>query len=176
MTPLFSLRLVELSDAEPMLDYLERNREYHAPWSPVPPPDFFTLEHQRARLRSSVARRETGTEFRFGIFDSNDPKYLIGHINLTAIERGVYQNGRFGYSVDGERRNSGVMTSALARAVRFAFDELDLHRVEANVIPRNIASRRVLEKCGFDLIGRSPRMLCIAGVWEDHDMFAKLVD
>ena len=73
-------------------------------------------------------------------------------------------------------RGRGVATHALAALLRIAFDELRLHRVQAAVMPRNTPSIRVVEKCGFALIGLSPRYLCINGVWEDHLLFATTVE
>lgn len=174
------LRPLEVSDAAAVTDYLLRNREPHGPWSPIPPVGFFTEEFQRNRLAISCELRAGGYEYRFGIFvaaSGGGPHSLLaGVINLNAIERGVFLNGRFGYSVDTAHGGRGLMTMSLAAVAGFAFGELGLHRLEANIMPRNAASRRVLEKCGFSRVGYSPRMLMINGVWEDHEMWARLAD
>jgi len=68
------------------------------------------------------------------------------------------------------------MTRALAGAVRFAFDELKLHRVEAACMPNNLASIRVLERNGFQREGLARRYLKINGVWQDHLLYATLAD
>jgi ribosomal-protein-alanine N-acetyltransferase len=60
------------------------------------------------------------------------------------------------------------MTEAVAAVVTQAFTTLGLHRIEANAMPRNAASRRVLARLGFDEEGVSRHYLKIAGVWEDH--------
>ena len=70
--------------------------------------------------------------------------------------------------------NKGYATQAVAAVVRYAFETLRLHRIEANIMPRNKASRRVAEKCGFREEGASPRYLKINGVWEDHIHMALL--
>ena len=57
---------------------------------------------------------------------------------------------------------------AVAMMVEYAFQELRLHRIEANVMPRNRASLRVLEKNGFENEGLAKRYLQINGEWEDH--------
>ena len=65
--------------------------------------------------------------------------------------------------------STGVMvTEALRRLVEIAFHDLLLHRLEANIMPRNIPSLRVAEKVGFRSEGLSPRYLQVDGVWEDH--------
>jgi ribosomal-protein-alanine N-acetyltransferase len=56
--------------------------------------------------------------------------------------------------------------------LHFAFEALGLHRVEISIIPRNQASRRVVEKLGVRFEGVAERFLEIDGVWEDHARFA----
>ena len=165
------VRLIDQADAEALTAYLVRNREPHRPWSPIPPEGFFTLEFQRFRLRRVAELQREGREFRFGIFTGADRSHLIGTISLGAIERGVFQNGRLGYSTDADYMGRGVMTAGVRHVLGDAFGPLGLHRVEANVMPRNIPSRRVMQKCGFTKIGFSPKMVMINGVWEDHDMY-----
>ena len=55
---------------------------------------------------------------------------------------------------------------------RSAFEELGLHRVQISIIPRNTASRRVVEKLGIRDEGIAERYLEINGVWEDHIRYA----
>jgi ribosomal-protein-alanine N-acetyltransferase len=55
---------------------------------------------------------------------------------------------------------------------RHAFEELELHRLQVAIIPRNAASRRVAEKLGLRDEGTALRYLEIAGVWEDHVRYA----
>jgi ribosomal-protein-alanine N-acetyltransferase len=52
--------------------------------------------------------------------------------------------------------------------LRLAFEELKLHRVEVAIVPRNKASRRVVEKLGLREEGIAKDYLQIRGSWEDH--------
>ncbi len=171
-----TLRFLEVADAELVADYQRRNRHFHRQWSPIPPPDYFTPQFHRRMLQQTVERREREEEFRFGIFSDQPDPLLIGRINLVAIERGAFQNGRLGYSIDAKHRNSGIMTAMLKNVMGFGFGYLRLHRIEANIMPRNEASRRVLQKCGFRHIGYSPKMLLINGQWEDHELYMALAE
>ncbi|MFR2405064.1 MAG: GNAT family N-acetyltransferase, partial [Eubacterium callanderi] len=54
------------------------------------------------------------------------------------------------------------------KGIETAFGPLGLHRIEANIIPRNRASLRVAEKLHFRNEGLSSKYLKINGVWEDH--------
>ena len=56
--------------------------------------------------------------------------------------------------------------------MRFAFEELRLHRLQIAIIPRNRPSRRVVEKLGLRLEGMAERYLEINGTWEDHLRYA----
>ena len=58
--------------------------------------------------------------------------------------------------------------------VQFAFNVVNLHRIEAYVSPKNIASVKVLEKANFKREGLLRELLYINGSWEDHYMYALL--
>jgi ribosomal-protein-alanine N-acetyltransferase len=64
------------------------------------------------------------------------------------------------------------MPESLVILSQFAFDELHLHRIQISIIPRNSASRRVVEKLGIRDEGIAARYLEINGVWEDHVRYA----
>lgn len=162
---------MELSDAQALLDYHVRNRDHLSPWTPVVPSGFFEIGYQQKRLEHYWELLRRSEEFRFGVFDG--PKLCAG-INLTAVEYGAFQNGRLGYSVDAEHTGKGLATEYIGKVCTYAFDKLNLHRLEANVMPRNIGSQKVLLKCGFSRVGYSPQMIEIAGKWEDHEMFARV--
>ncbi len=70
----------------------------------------------------------------------------------------------------------GLGTAAVAAMVAYAFDDLNLHRVEAACVPDNTASRRVLEKTGFRLEGQARAYLKINGAWADHLLFGVVND
>lgn len=174
--PLFSdykLSLLDSNHIQQVTDYYTRNYNYHKEWSPVPLPDFFTLEFQTNKYKTYKVLNSVDKEYKFVILAED---LVVGIISLTAIERGVFQNGRFGYSIDKEHAGQGVMTAAINALVRYAFTELFLHRLEANIMPRNIRSKRVLEKCGFQKFGFSPKYLLINNTWEDHDNYMILAE
>jgi ribosomal-protein-alanine N-acetyltransferase len=56
--------------------------------------------------------------------------------------------------------------------LQFAFETLRLHRIEVAIIPRNMASRRVMEKLGMRTEGVALGYLEINGEWEDHVRYA----
>ena len=68
------------------------------------------------------------------------------------------------------------MTEALRAAIGYAFGDLGLHRLKANIQPENIASIALVRRLGFQREGFSPRYLRINGEWRDHERWALLSD
>nr|WP_281170156.1 GNAT family N-acetyltransferase [Paenibacillus pinihumi] len=102
------------------------------------------------------------------MYKQEEPGRIIGMIALSNIVRGPFQSCYLGYRLDQGEVNQGFMTESLARVIRYAFDELRLHRIEANIMPRNSASLKMVEKLGFSSEGLARKYLKINGIWEDH--------
>jgi ribosomal-protein-alanine N-acetyltransferase len=97
---------------------------------------------------------------------------IIGTINLSQIFRGGFQNAYLGYYVGAKYAGQGYMTEALQLVLRFTFEHLKLHRLEANIQPGNIASIALVKRAGFIREGYSRRYLKICGRWRDHERWA----
>ncbi|MCZ6532673.1 MAG: GNAT family protein [SAR324 cluster bacterium] len=167
------LRPLEAEDAPRLLQYVLENKEWLAPWEPAHPPSYFTMEGQRSILRNCEEDRRNDSGVLLGIFERSDGDGLLrGRVSVSGIVRGIWQNGFVGYSIAAARTKRGYMTEALQRVVQFGFEDLELHRLQASIVPRNKASLRVLEKSDFRYEGRALRYLQINNVWEDHDLFA----
>jgi ribosomal-protein-alanine N-acetyltransferase len=117
------------------------------------------------RCSARQRERQLGTAYGFGIFASGD---FAGEINLTAVQRGPFQSAYVGYWIDEKHAGNGYMPEAVVVLAQLAFDDLHLHRIQISIIPRNAASRRVVEKLGIRDEGVAVRYLEINGVWEDH--------
>jgi ribosomal-protein-alanine N-acetyltransferase len=169
------LRLPEQRDAEAWLDLVVRNRDHFRPYEPRRPPSYFTIGGQREQIAAAKRQAHLGERFEFGIFEIGS-RALVGRISLGGVARGALQQAYLGYGIDIEHGGRGYATQAVHDAVRYAFDELDLHRVQAAVVPENIASARVLQKCGFREEGLARRYLFLDGQWKDHRMFARTSD
>lgn len=166
------------ADRDEFVALRQASRAHLTPWDPIPPsgldlysPEAFDRELEACdtprEQRWLVIERETGA--------------IAGRIALGAIERGVFLNGRFGYWIGGAFEGRGLMTEALTLAVSHSFRPLErgglgLHRVCANILPRNARSRALLERVGFVKEGYSERYLQIGGVWEDHERWALTIE
>ena len=169
------LRLPTKEDAEAFLDLVLRNREHFRPYEPRRPASYFTLGGQRDQVAAAQRQAEAGERFEFGIWTRNGGT-LVGRISLGGISRGALQNAYLGYGIDIDHGGRGYATQAVKLATRVAFEDLGLHRVQAAVVPENVASARVLLKVGFREEGLARRYLFLDGQWKDHRMFALTVD
>ena len=122
-----------------------------------------------ARCSARERERELGSGFGFGIFVGGR---FCGEINLNSIQRGPFQNAYIGYWMDEAAAGNGYTPEAVVVLCKFAFEEIGLHRVQISIIPRNSASRRVVEKLALRSEGVAERYLEINGTWEDHIRFA----
>lgn len=101
---------------------------------------------------------------------------IAGAVNLSQIFYGVFQNAYLGYYIGAEFAGKGLMSEAIDLTLRFAFTNLKLHRVEANVQPHNLASIAVLRKNNFTKEGFSRKYLKIGGRWRDHERWAIIAE
>ena len=162
--------------ASAVRDYGLRSREFQAPWDPVRPADFWDLPVVAARLAGQVSDGEHHSALCLCLTLKDDPERVIGVANLRNIVRGALMGCHLGYGLAPDALGHGYMTEAVRRTLVVAFCELGLHRVEANIIPRNVRSLAVVERAGFIREGFSARYLRIAGKWEDHIRFARIND
>ena len=168
------IRLRTLTE-EDYADWYEvrvRCRAWLVPWEPRPDGSPTTPEDRASFVARCAARereRQMGTGYGFGIFVEGR---LAGEITLSSIQRGPFQNGFVGYWVDEALAGNGLAPEATVVVLRFAFEELALHRIEVAIVPRNSASRRVVEKLELRQEGVAERYLEIDGRWEDHVRYA----
>ncbi len=158
-----AIRPVEASDQEVFLAAVHRSRSLHGAWV-APPRDADAF----ARY---VERFTPPAHFGFVVFDAKSGE-LAGAINLTNIVRGAFQSGYLGYFGFSGFEGQGYMKAGLRAVVRKAFQDIGLHRLEANIQPGNLSSIGLVQACGFTLEGYSPAYLKIAGRWRDHERWA----
>lgn len=167
------LRILTPENAEELLNYYERNKEYLEPFEPSRDNKFYTLESQKNDLIESYKQYLNGTGLSFGIFIKDK---FIGKIKVSNIVMGVFKNAFIGYSIDEDEQGKGYMKEAVKLATSYCFEDIGLHRIEATTLVDNLKSQAVLRNCGFNEIGTSEKYLFINGEWRDHKIFCKLND
>ena len=162
--PQVYLRPLTASDEEELLAITNESRGFHSPWlSPPTTAPAFAAYLQRTMQADFEAR-----------LVCHDDGRILGALNLSQIVRGNFRSAYLGYWVGVRYAHQGYMTRAMHLLLAFAFRELNLHRIEANIQPGNASSIKLVERCGFRLEGFSPRYLKIRNRWRDHQRWAML--
>lgn len=167
------LRLATEQEAKLVLDYFVRNRAHLAPWEPAPPTSFYTEAFWLERLAHFRRERAAGTSARFHMFEKPSGR-VIGSIGISNVVRGCFHSAHLGFGLDASREGQGVMREALEAVIGWCWDELGLHRLEANHQPQNLKSAALLRRLGFTPIGYARDYLLIDGKWVDHVLNQRL--
>ncbi|MEA2710097.1 MAG: [ribosomal protein S5]-alanine N-acetyltransferase [Phycisphaerales bacterium] len=161
------IRRPTADDCAEFIALMQASAAFHHPWGEYPKTVESFAEYLSGRQSPGadgflICVRESGA--------------IAGVVNLNAIVRGYFDSAFLGYYVGAPFARRGFMTEGLKQVTKFAFEELKLHRVEANIQPGNAASIALARKCGFRYEGFSPRYLKILGEWRDHERWALLAD
>ncbi|WP_207947042.1 GNAT family protein [Actinomadura sp. 7K507] len=157
------VRQVRAEDAARFVELAGLSSGLHRPWVNLPASaeefrEYLARFDQVAAVGMVVCRREGGD--------------LAGTVNINRIVRGSYQRGVLGYAAFLPFAGRGYLTEGVGLAVRYAFEQLKLHRVEADIQPGNAASIKLVRRLGFRREGFSPGFIKIDGVWRDHERWA----
>ncbi len=171
--PRVYIRPPQIADQRVWLALRRDSRAFLEPYEPAWPHDALTPVAFRRRLRRMQNEWQSESTYGFFIFD-RETDDLLGGITIANVRRGVIQSATVGYWIGAPHKRRGYMFEGLLLCLDFAFNSLDLHRVEAACLLNNAPSRGLLEKCGFRHEGQAREYLCIAGKWQDHETFAIL--
>ncbi len=161
------MRRVRRADAAELIALNRENVAYHAPWEKGFTDQMgFDAWFERGLTGPHVSL--IGREARTGA--------VVGVVNVNEIVMRLLRSAYVGYWGYAHTGGRGLMTEALQIAVRVAFDEFGLHRVEANIQPGNTRSIALVQRAGFTKEGYSPRYLFLDGAWRDHERWALLAD
>jgi ribosomal-protein-alanine N-acetyltransferase len=167
------LRLAEPGDGAALAAAYDRNRDHLAPWDPERPDEFYDAGWQEDQLKAVLAEHVVGRQVPLLLVA--DGGEVVGRLNIANVVRGAFQSADLGYWLDGAHTGRGLMSAAVAAAVMHARDALGLHRLAASTLPHNAASQAVLVRNGFERYGAAPRYLRIAGRWQDHVLFQRIL-
>jgi len=165
-------RLLTVDDAPVLSELLRRSRAFLAPWQPLRPDSFYTLEGQQESVAQALLQHEVGNSLPLVIIDHR--AQVVGMITLQSIIRGAFQSCSVGYWLAENAQGQGLATQALREAVHLAFHDLRLHRVQAETLVHNLRSQRVLDRLDFARYGLAPAYLRIAGQWQDNLLYQLL--
>ena len=149
------------------------SHDFLTPWEPTWAADHLSRKAFTNRVYWAQRAITQGTALPLFLIRRED-QALIGAITLDNIRRGPAQAGTLGYWVACAAARQGFMREAIEATTHYAFNTLDLSRLEAACLPENKASRGVLEKSGFKYEGVAQSYLQIDGRWRNHVLYANL--
>lgn len=167
------LRQPRWADFEDWGNLRRRNRDFLSPWEPDWSEAHLSRNSYRARLASYTRMVEQGTGYPFHIFAGADLR-LVGACNITQVQGAPSQSAKLGYWIGEEHSRQGFARAAIRAALKYCFDDLGLHRVEAAVQNTNTPSINLLSALGFAFEGTARSYLKINGRWRDHEIYSRL--
>jgi [ribosomal protein S5]-alanine N-acetyltransferase len=167
-----TLRLLHRDDGPALAAAYHRDREHLEPWEPARPAAFYEAAYHAARIPVQLLEHLNGRSTPFVLTRGAD---VVGRVTLSDVVRGSFCNAHLGYWLASDLTGRGVMTAAVEAVAVHARDDLGLHRLQAATLLHNTASQRVLDRTGFARIGTAPQYLRIAGRWQDHALFQRIL-
>ena len=167
----YTVRPLEHSDAEALAAAYDRNRAHLDPWDPVRPSHFYTVEGQQEAVARQLSLVEGGLLATWVLVHDVE---VVGRVSLNNLVRGVLASATVGYWVDHRHTRRGLASALVEHACADAL-RMGLHRVESGTMLHNVASQRVLLRAGFSQYGMAPKFLFIAGAWQDHRLYQRIL-
>ena len=157
----------QAGDEETFLAAMRDSVGLHSPWVSAP--------KDHAAWQRYMKRLERENEAGFLVKRIHDGA-LCGVVNLNVITYEALCSAYVSYFGVVDKAEKGYMKEGLSQVIHHAFEQLGLHRLEANIQPGNLASIALAQSTGFQYEGFSPRYLKISGEWCDHERWAVLAD
>jgi ribosomal-protein-alanine N-acetyltransferase len=151
----------------------QASRDFLVPWEPEWAEDHLTRKAFTNRVYWAQRSITAGSALPLFLF-LRDSETLLGAITLDNVQRGPAQTGTLGYWIGEKHARKGYMAEAIGAVTHYAFNDLDLSRLQAACLAENTASRKLLESCGFKYEGVAQAYLQINGRWRNHVLYASL--
>ena len=164
---LVTIRPPEKGDAEDIYKNITRDVAMNTfiPWP-------YSIQDARDFIKLSKKNREKKVAYTFAIVPHEIGR-VVGMVGLQDI-RPKHSRVEIGYWLSKKHRGKGYVTEAVMLALKFAFKELKFNRVQTHTTLRNIASRKVMERCGFTYEGTLRKYEMLKGKLVDIVMFSML--
>ncbi len=151
----------------------QKSKDFLQPWEPKWPNNFLTRESFNIFINSIEMLLKKKTSYNFFIFHKKTNN-LMGGISLTNFKSEGYKSTTIGYWMGQEYAGKGYMRDTLTIISDYCFIDLELNRIEAACLPKNLSSKNVLLNVGFKVEGYAEKYLNINGKLEDHLLLAKI--
>ncbi|WP_454190927.1 GNAT family N-acetyltransferase [Paenibacillus sp. Marseille-Q7038] len=165
------LTLLEIKDAEKLYDLINRNRDHIGEWLKFPS---ITLKADDSKtfIERTRIRYAKDEGYWLGIWVGDE---LVGSIGYLYLDQ-ENKKTEIGYWLGKEYEGKGIITKSIKVLINYAFEELQLHKIEIGVARENTRSRAIPEKLGFIREGELRDYEYINGKFLDRVMYGLKAD
>ena len=160
MTPNDAEEILRLRSNEEVMKFIDRERTK-------------SIEDANLFLKKIDDSINSNNGIMWGITLKEEPGKLIGNIGYWRLIKEHYR-AEVGYMLHPSFWNKGIMKEALLRLIDFAFDDMNLHSIEANINPGNKASAMLLESTGFIKEAHFKEDYFYNGIFHDTVIYSRL--
>jgi ribosomal-protein-alanine N-acetyltransferase len=161
------LRRLISEDQDEFLQLVKESAKFLHPWVRLP---------ANSEEFEEYIQRFNGSTAECILICDRESRAIAGTVNISNIIRTPYQCATVGYNAFKSTAGLGYMSEGFQLVFRFAFGDLGLHRLEADIQPNNEPSLGLARRVGFRREGYSPAFICIDGIWKDHERWAIISD
>lgn len=165
------ISLVTSDDAEAVLAFESENRTHFEEWIASRGDAYYCLPEVRSSLEQAQYAANSKREFHYLAWLGEE---IVGRITLRGVEKDQYHKAFLGYRFSRRHGGKGYATVAVNTVVAQAFEQLNLHRIEAVVVLDNLPSQAIMRKCGFTQWGHSHSSVLRNGKWMDMLHYEKM--
>jgi len=165
------LKILKPDSAQKVLKFYLDNKELFEEYEAMRPDNFYTAKYQKSMLSCEYNMAAKSSTIRFWVFHKENLNEIIGTVCFRDIKKSIYDSCELGYKFDARYWHRGYATEALIEGINIMFDDFDLHRIEAYVMPKNTSSIKLLESLYFQREGTLHKNAKIRGNWEDHILY-----
>lgn len=162
------LKILDSAAASMVLSFYEDNRLSFEPWEPARSHNFYTLSYQKASLTAEYNQIAEGKLIRYWVFRREQPEEIIGSVCFQNLLKEPYHSCTLGYKISHRYLRKGYALESIQKCIELVFEEKQLHRIEAFIMPENIPSLRLIDRLSFTCEGISHSFARIHGGWADH--------
>lgn len=162
--PTLTLTPLALADLDDLHDFEQRNRAFFETWINARPEDYYSLDGVARAIDAACGDAEQDRGYQFLLREDG---VLAARVNLSQVRRAHFHSAWLGYRVGEHHQGRGLAKAAVRLAMRQAFAELALWRLEATSRIENPASIQVLTANGFVQFGHARRCFQLGQAWFD---------
>lgn len=156
--------------------FYTENASFFSPYEPPYPDSFFTEDYQAFLLRAYRKQFLKLEAFRYFLLEKHQPDRLIGCVAFSHVHLGNERSCTLSYKLAESSQQKGYALEAINFLLQALFLEHAIHRVQADILPDNVRSLRLVQRLGFQYEGLARSSHFVQNSWKDHARYALIFD